>query len=113
VARSPAPDDDINFFTEEIRHTTTLATILRSEPVIAKLGGSKVINLVSMDIEGHEIFALEGFPWEEFCVEVWCVELIGGDFSRAEAIITFFLHRNYNHFASIGADGIFVRREPC
>ena len=41
--------------------------------------GGNFIHFISLDVEGHELEVLQGFPWDKMEVGVWIIELGDGE----------------------------------
>ena len=88
--------------TEVIRvPTRTLADILRDHGLIR-------LDYLSIDIEGGERAVLERFPFAEFDIQAWSIEVNEADpeIARIMSGVGYVLD------AHIGVDQIWVRRDP-
>ena len=70
---------------------------IRLEEILKKYNSPKIIDYVSLDIEGNEVEALLGFPFSEYEVVLWTIEhnLHGGVNGRLlKANIMNIMHKN-------------------
>ncbi len=80
--------------------TRTVAGLLRE-------AGLRAVDFVSLDIEGGEVAALEGFPFAEVPVGAWAVENNRGDGAVARILAA----AGYMAVEHLGRDEIFVPAE--
>ena len=69
---------------------------------------SAIVDLVSVDVEGHEVKVLQGFPFEKICVRLFLIE----NNSEAELKQLMYSH-GYFDIGTVGLDLIFVPVAGC
>jgi len=79
----------------------------------------KVIDFVSLDVEGAVLAVLQGFPLQRYCVRVWALEVwskpAGAEGGREALFQIALLLQEYDYVLVqvLGADHIFVHRNDC
>lgn len=73
------------------------------------------VNFFSLDIEGYELFALQGMDWN-VRVDVWCIEMLG---DRCDAVRNLLKRNGYVYHSTLHINEIWVdnsrtqRRDLC
>jgi len=96
---------------DEMFYTTTLRDILSTKYTqdIFRKGGRTVIDYTSLDVEGAELDALQGFPWETHCSRLFTIEHNMEEPKRT-AIKTFLESKGCEFDVKLAVDDAFVCR---
>ena len=71
------------------------------------------INYVSIDIEGGEMAVLRSWPWKEWCVDLFGIEVLGPAGNVTSAVKTLLSREGYTHVFSAKPDAFFARLTAC
>lgn len=89
----------------------TVATVALEQLLDSYLPLGTSINLMSIDVEGHELDVLSSNNWSKYRPEVLVVEQHGESFEHIlrASIVEFLSHRGYRMYAWVPPSVIFVR----
>jgi FkbM family methyltransferase len=92
------------------RAPTVDLTTVTLDDLLARAGAPSYIHFISMDIEGAELEALRGFPFDRYRVGAWAIEHNREEPTRTQ-IQEFLAARGYRHVHEYHQDDFFVASE--
>lgn len=89
-----------------VRTTTTMTNLLEN----VRMAIPRIIDFISIDVEGVVLQVLEGFPFERFCVRVWTLEVEGPDVWNITRLL---YPHGYAMVEVLKLDRVFVHMKDC
>ncbi|HBQ61627.1 MAG TPA: hypothetical protein DD671_18970 [Balneolaceae bacterium] len=81
--------------------------VLKPAALLDKFNAPKLINFVDIDAEGSDMKILNAWPWDDYAVELFCIEVSMG----LDPLIEFMKEKNYEIISKTGGNALFCRKE--